>query len=185
MPASTVWLLVKGHVKLSMAGPRDTTRVVDLVSADRTPGAVLDPLGLGLDLHVLTGEALTDVQVCGISRADAMRILSEEPGLAVRLLTELSQRMTGLVRSFGHDLGGRVRERLARTLLDVGERHGVRTPEGITLALELQRQEWAELVGTSRETVVRLLTGFCREGLISVQGRRITLRDPDRLARLA
>jgi CRP/FNR family transcriptional regulator len=67
----------------------------------------------------------------------------------------------------------------------VGERHGVRTPEGITVPLELHRQEWADLVGTSRETVVRLLTGFCRQGLIALQGRRMTLRDPDRLARLA
>jgi CRP-like cAMP-binding protein len=106
LPASTVWLLVKGHVKLSITGPRGTTRVVDLVSGDRTPGAVLDPLGLGLGLHALTGETLSDAQVCGISRADAIRILSEEPGLAVRLLTELSQRMAGLVRSVGHDLVG-------------------------------------------------------------------------------
>jgi CRP-like cAMP-binding protein len=43
----------------------------------------------------------------------------------------------------------------------------------------------AEAIGTARETVARLLSTFCRERLIAVNGRHIEILAPDRLRRVA
>jgi hypothetical protein len=43
----------------------------------------------------------------------------------------------------------------------------------------------AELLGTARETAIRLLGTFHREGLIALKGQRIDIVMPDRLRRIA
>ncbi len=73
------------------------------------------------------------------------------------------------------------RSRMAALLLELGERHGRPGPKGITIDLALRRGELAALAGLSPETVMRLLSEFQRGGIVTVQGRRLTLKKPDRL----
>jgi CRP-like cAMP-binding protein len=50
--------------------------------------------------------------------------------------------------------------------------------------LSLRRQEIADLLGITRETVARILSSFQREGLIALHGRRCEILALDRLRRL-
>ena len=85
---------------------------------------------------------------------------------------------------FTHVALGDARTRMAAQLLDLAERYGTPAAKGITLDLPLRRAELASLVGLSPETAMRLLSQFQREGLLEVQGRRLTLKAPERLRAL-
>ena len=65
--------------------------------------------------------------------------------------------------------------RVARTIVDLAEQEGVSTDEGIFVAKRPTQQELASMVGTTRETVSRVLSELNRRGLITMSGRSITL----------
>ena len=78
-----------------------------------------------------------------------------------------------------------LRERLAELFLVFHGRYGKKTADGIKLDISLTREELAELVGTTQESVIRLISEFKNDGLISARGREITLLDVDGLAQTA
>src|SRR2546430_5196131 len=75
-------------------------------------------------------------------------------------------------------------ERLASTLIELGERFGDEMEDGTTLIpLRLTRAELAALVGTTVETTIRTLSRWSREGLVATVDGGLTVRDPVGLAR--
>jgi CRP-like cAMP-binding protein len=77
------------------------------------------------------------------------------------------------------------RERLAGLLLELGDRFGKKCGDKVQVGLTLKREEIAEMAGVTVETAIRLLSVFRDEGLLTINGRAITLLSPDRLARIA
>jgi CRP-like cAMP-binding protein len=77
------------------------------------------------------------------------------------------------------------RQRLAETLLMLQMGYGARDETGIRLTLPLSRQELAEMAGLATETTIRLLGEFRAKGVLSLQGREVTIRDPQALLRIS
>jgi CRP/FNR family transcriptional regulator len=77
-----------------------------------------------------------------------------------------------------------IRERLAETLLILKEVFGL-AADGLTLASPLTREEIASVVGTAPESVIRALSEFKADKLITTNGRTIKLMNPKGLARIA
>jgi CRP-like cAMP-binding protein len=77
------------------------------------------------------------------------------------------------------------RERLAGLLLELSDRFGKKSADRVQVGLTLKREEIAEMAGITVETAIRLLSVFRNEGLLIIDGRAITLLNPDRLARIA
>lgn len=59
--------------------------------------------------------------------------------------------------------------------------HGVKSSEGILIDLVLPHQELAKIVGTTRETVNRVLSALKKEGIIKIERQTITVLDYDAL----
>lgn len=78
-----------------------------------------------------------------------------------------------------------VKARVAATLWNLMESHGVRGADGVLLDLDLTREEIAHLAGTVYESVIRMLTKFKNDGLIQLEGRKILIKDETLLARTA
>jgi CRP-like cAMP-binding protein len=78
-----------------------------------------------------------------------------------------------------------VKARVAATLWQLMEAHGVRVADGVLLDLDLTREEIAHLAGTVYESVIRMLTKFKNDGLIQLEGRKILIKDETLLARTA
>ena len=78
-----------------------------------------------------------------------------------------------------------IRERLAFTLLKLGDTYGVDGGEGEKIDIVLTREEIAGLVGTATETVIRLLSEFKKDELIEFDGKKIIILNKKGLARLS
>jgi len=79
----------------------------------------------------------------------------------------------------------RVDQRLARKLLDLAQRFGVKTERGTLIGARLTRQELAEMVGTTRETLAHTLGDLRRSGLLDTERHQVLIRDAERLADIA
>jgi CRP/FNR family transcriptional regulator, cyclic AMP receptor protein len=74
------------------------------------------------------------------------------------------------------------RDRLIHFLLELAEKYGQRTPEGVLLGIKLSHQDLAGVIGSTRETVTVLLGELQREGRLSVKRRQVIVKDLARLA---
>jgi CRP/FNR family transcriptional regulator len=72
-------------------------------------------------------------------------------------------------------------ERTIRVLSALAKNHGSKTKDGIVLCKNITRQDMANLVGTTRETMSRILSKFSKEGLVEIKGRTIVIKNADAL----
>ncbi|MBS4021825.1 MAG: Crp/Fnr family transcriptional regulator [Dethiobacter sp.] len=128
-----------------------------------------------------TAEAVEDTVVWLLLNAAMEQLLQSHPLLGVKLLRVMSKRLRQaqlLIRDLAlHDAYGR----LAGLLLRFARREGKTTKEGIVLDLELTRQEMASMIGTSRETVARILSRFQKDGILLLDKQRIIILDEEKL----
>ncbi|EEG77866.1 Crp/Fnr family transcriptional regulator [Dethiobacter alkaliphilus] len=128
-----------------------------------------------------TAEAVEDTQCWLLRSADMEKLMQSHPLLAIKLLRVMSKRLRQaqlLVRDLAlHDAYGR----MAGLLLRFARREGKQTKDGIVLELDLTRQEMASMIGTSRETVARILSRFQKDGVLTLDKQRIVLLDEEKL----
>jgi len=74
---------------------------------------------------------------------------------------------------------------VARRLLDLAERFGKETPEGVKVELPLSQEELASWCGASRESTVKALRTLREVGALTTGRRQVTLHDVDGLRRHA
>ncbi|MFQ5598111.1 MAG: Crp/Fnr family transcriptional regulator [Nitrospiria bacterium] len=176
-----IYILCSGSVKLVQSSREGHQQLLEIVS----PGGWVDKGAVfSSGRYFATAQALEDSSVSLILREDITRILKRAPDFALTMITSLSREV---------EKGGeRIRqlttqgalERLAGVLLDLSRHHGVETDGGILIRLALKREELAEMVCVTQETVVRLLTGLKKDGLIQLNGKEITILDDTRLSRM-
>jgi len=150
-----IFVLCQGRVKLSVCSGTGKTLIFKIAET----GAVL---GLCATIngqpYELTAETLDTCQLKFVRREDFLRFLSEHKdawlGIARYLLDEYSAAL-GQIRTLG--LAQSAEEKLANFLLKWGS-----TGEAVDaerhIKLPLTHDEIAQMIGTSRETVTRLLS---------------------------
>ena len=116
---------------------------------------------------------------CALEQAD---LIAAEDARRLRALAQRLRRTnTALADLVFSDVPGRV----AKALLDLADRFGSPTDDGVHVPHDLTQEELAQLVGASRETVNKSLAEFVSRGWIRLEGRAVTLLDVDRLRRRA
>lgn len=171
-PASTVYFLKRGRVKLVYLD--ESGRKLTLAICG--PGQPFGELDLeGKAQHRLMAQALTDVELCVISRGALLEFASRRPHLSLRLTKWVDQQLRETQVRLEELLFKDVPTRLARVLLRLAEEHGAETPEGLLIDLPLTHQDLAELIGATRETTSLTLSQFAKEGLLLRRRRRYIL----------
>lgn len=107
--------------------------------------------------------------------------------------TDMISAVLELAGEPGRRLAGRLalvtvngaRTRLARLLLDLGERFGVRDSRGVIVDLRLTHREMAALIGATRETVSVAMVELRAHGTVASEGRRVVLLDLPALREIA
>ncbi|MEZ0611028.1 response regulator [Fibrella sp. WM1] len=143
-----------------------------------------------------TVEALTDTEVCAIPKADFLALLTNDTDVAghvIRtLLAEIAEYNDRLLKLAYQS----VRQRVAEALLLVyhkfyaptahvsGDRATKPADQKASPPMALSRENWSNLVGSSTETIIRVLSDLRTEGLIELTGSQVTILDLDRLARM-
>ncbi len=114
---------------------------------------------------------LKAVQISSILSNRLLKCMSHEFGVLVNSLTIFAQRT--------------VRERLALSLTLLRDKYKKDDQGKKPVELDLSRDDLAKFVGTARETLVRSLHDFKEEGLITTNGRKIILKKPLEISKIA
>lgn len=128
-----------------------------------------------------SAKALEDTDVYTINRAEFQQAVAATPPLAVGLIELLSNRLRH-VTDYAESLAFLdVHARLARELLDMAQRYGVKRNGHVEIDFDITQADLATRVGATRERVNRALADFRRQGLLELRGKKIALLDPTRL----
>ena len=132
-----------------------------------------------------TAEILEDAEICFIDKKTFLHLLETHPSTATHVMTVLAKDLQKAEKQIIDIAHKNIRERFAELLLVFQAKFGRKTAKGIQLEISLTREELAEMIGTTQESVTRLITEFKQDGLIIAEGRNITLLDIRKLATTA
>ena len=177
-----VFVVQLGRVKL-FSTSREGRRMIIRVAG---PG---DILGLNAALNDLpyevTAQTLEPSKLIGVRRGDLLSLLEAYPEVGRKAAQVLANQYRELFLDTRRlALSGSASGRLARLLLDwAAPATGGEPPVRFTLLFT--HEELANMAGTSRETVTRLLNQFERSRIVERQGASLVILDLSRLDRLA
>ena len=176
--ANGIYIVCQGKAKLSMYSQDGKTVILRVAE----PGEVL---GLSSTIssrsHHATAEAVETCQVNFISKTDFEKFLKKHPEASANTIVQLTknyERACGQIRSLA--LSGSVAERFARLLLSWTRRNG-NGERHWQFKLDFTHEEIGAMIGTSRETVTRLIKDFKKKRLVELRNSLLTILDAKRL----
>lgn len=180
--AGSVIVLLEGRAKLTV--PNSSGR--EVIVAVRGPGDLLGELAALVEAPrsatVTTIEAVDALIISGSAFASFLERNARVALVILRLVAERLLYADLQQAQFAtHDVVGRV----AHRLLELTERFGVETEEGVVLDVPLSQEELAGWTGASREAVNKALQVLRSLHMIETGRRRLTVLDADGLRRLA
>lgn len=182
-PPDRIHIIKKGRVRVYRMSPEGKQLTLDIYEK----GTILGDMDLlGQDpLPEAYAEALDDGVVCTITPDELKRLIERYPSVGLNIIRHLSGRLQSAERELEAMAYQRVDQRLARKLLDLGQRFGISTARGTLIQARLTQQELAEMIGTTRETLAHTLGDFRRSGLLEASRHNVVIRDAERLADIA
>jgi CRP/FNR family transcriptional regulator len=140
---------------------------------------------LGEEVYSNTASIVEDAEICFVPKDTFLKVLQEDNDFHRRLTKTLCNDIGLMEEKLTDATQKTIRERLAFTLLKLGDTYGVDGVKGEKIDIVLMREEIAGLVGTATETVIRLLSEFKKDDLIEFDGKKIIILDKKGLARLS
>jgi CRP/FNR family transcriptional regulator len=176
-----VYMICSGRVKLSTTSRDGKTLILRIAETGEVLGLHATVSGKPYEL---TAEALQPCQLDFIRRDDFLRLLQHHADACLNAAQHLSKNCQSayeMIRSLG--LSHSVSEKLARLLLEWSS-DGDETKDGIRIKVSLTHEEIAQLIGTSRETVTRVLGEFRQKKLAQLRGSTLLILDKPALERM-
>ena len=127
-----------------------------------------------------TVSAMEDAKIISVSGADFHKLLLHNEKVMLQIINVLCARLRAVWQTQSQSSSG-VDERIGRCLYELAKKHGIRDAHGTIIDLKITHQDLAEMVGTARETVTRVLARLRQQEIIEISNRRISVLKPQAL----
>lgn len=173
-----IYVLCSGRVKLTVCSKDGKLIILHIAE----PGEILGlSAAISDSIYTATAEAVEQCRVNYVRRNDFLRFLENNPQACLNAVRQLSQNYQSACFRIGAlGLSATVADKLATLFLgwcDVSEEDA----DGIHFKIYYTHEELAQMIGTSRETVTRLLKSFRDRKLIKRKGSKFIVPDRKKL----
>ena len=174
-----VYFVVNGTVKLYKHGFHKKEQILRLIPKGDLIGyrSILCGEEFGA-----SAEALCPTKVFYLPNEVFMHLLNVDHKLSLAMLKKIAFELGEASTAIAYLAQKTVRERLAEVLLMLEQKLGT-DPEGF-IKISLTREELASLIGTSTESVIRLISEFKLDKLIGLEGRCIKIENHQQLIKI-
>ncbi|HOG46690.1 MAG TPA: cobalamin-dependent protein [Anaerolineae bacterium] len=174
-PVEAIYIVRSGAVKVCTTSPQGRTYTYDILGAGGLDGAATYLLGKH---HETQAVALEDTEVITLLPDEFDRLLAGNPRfslLVMRYLAQGTASLAGKVRELGFlD----VQQRLKHRLLELARRHGIATPDGVRIDLDITHEEMGALVAANRTTITACISELKKQGYLWSEGRHLVMVPP-------
>lgn len=178
-PSNGIFMLCRGRVKLTTHSRNGKALILRIAE----PGELLGlNAAISASVNETTAEAIEPCQVNFVRTAEFRRFLERNADAGMNALRQMGLQYKKAyiqIRSLG--LSAFVADRLAMLLLEWAKDATPFTGRSVDLMITFSHEEIAEMIGTSRETVTRLLKDFRERDLITIKGTDLHIPDTRKL----
>ncbi|KAA2219790.1 response regulator [Maribacter flavus] len=172
--SNKIYLILKGLVKGHCMDADGKELTTSLYKAD-------DFLGFTSFLNNIpyqeSATALEQVKLAGISKENLMEILEKNKDVSIELMELFTENISVIKAQLLQMAYSSVRKKTAQTLLQFAEIMQTKTDKPI----KISRNDLASVAGIAPESLIRTLSGFKKEGLITIEGRNIKILELEAL----
>jgi CRP-like cAMP-binding protein len=181
-PADWFCLVRSGRVKIVRASRSGKETVLELLGPGEPFGGVAV---IERRPYPASAQAIEATVVLKIPREPIITLSERHPGVIREMALMIGRRLRAAHESVRSLAADPVEARLAAALLRLAERDGKRGPSGLTLPYHLTRQSLADMIGTTVETTIRIVSRWQKDRLVRDDDGRLLLADPEALRALA
>jgi len=170
----SLFVIIKGRVKIFLMAEDGREVILSIMK----PGDFFGEMSL-LDgkPRSASASALEPSELLVLKRDGFVSVVTVSPSIALKIMFEMSGRLRSADERIGSlsllDVYGRV----ARVLLQLARSEGKPCPEGIVIESLPTHHDIASMVGSSRETVSRVLGDLSRRGYLTLTGRKAVIHE--------
>jgi CRP-like cAMP-binding protein len=177
-----LYTVVNGRVKVFKSTPRGTDVILEIFGPGDPVGAVAVYESRPYPASAVVLEPATCLV---IPRQAFFALLEAHPTMVRGLLVGLTHRLVELTTRLTELSGGHVEARLARFFLKLASDMGQQRDEGIFIPLVLSRQEIADMIGTTIETAIRIMSRWGKQDLVRTESDGFIVVDRHALEAIA
>ena len=153
-------------MKVFKTTPRGTDVILEIFGPGDSVGAVAVYESRPYPATAVTLEPTSCIL---IPRQAFFSLLETHPSMVRGLLVGLTHRLVELTNRLTELSGGRVEGRLARFFLKLAQDIGQPRAGGVFIALTLSRQELADMIGTTIETSIRIMSRWGKDDVVRTE----------------
>src|SRR5512138_1573324 len=180
--ASGFYLLAKGGMKLCKVSPDGREKVLHFVHPGET---FAEAAFFGDGRYPAEARAIESGEALCFQKDAFMGLLERNPRFSMNLIVSLSLLLRRFARQIEELSFAEVPNRLAAYLVELAARKATTFQGKTYLDLDIKKGELASRLGTVSETLSRTFRKLKEDGLLEVEGSRVTIFDMPRLAELA
>ncbi len=175
-----LYVVVHGKIKLGTTSADGRENLLSILG----PGEMFGELSLfDPEPRTSTATAVTDVRLVSLAHDAVIGLVTSSPQTSLELLRRLAQRLRKSNEVLADLVFADVPGRVAKAIMDLGERFGVQKEDGLHVNHDLTQEELAQLVGASRETVNKALADFASRGWVKLEPRAVLVTDVERVTK--
>ncbi len=168
----TFFVIAEGSVKITRLSDAGREVILAMLGESDFFGEMSLLDGAGRSANVVALEAS---EVLTLARNDFLDILQQYPKISISLLEELTQRIRKSDQQIESLSLSDVEQRIGITLIRLAEELGTIKQGSVKIKNLPYQQDIANMAGTSRETVSRTFKLLEEKGLVTREGRKLTI----------
>lgn len=171
-PGDALFIIARGRVKVVLYGDNGREVILTILKAGEFFGEMSLVDDMPRSANVISSE---DSTVLILKREQFIEYVKRSPAMALNIMAELSKRLRRADEIIGNLATLDVYGRVAHIMIELAKKDGEEVEEGILIRERPTQQDIASMIGTSRETVSRVLSEFQKRGFVEMRGREILL----------
>lgn len=167
-----VYFISQGRVKTYKTDEEGREKIMNMLGE----GEMFPHIGLfGGDQYPASAMVVEDGVLYVIDVNNFLLLLEHNPSLSIKMLKIMEQKIRSLQEHLSGLLSRDIGERVWHILHGLGKASGTQIENGIRIDVELTHQDLASMVGTTRETITRVLGQYRKENKLDIHNGKFIL----------
>ncbi|MFZ5943095.1 MAG: Crp/Fnr family transcriptional regulator [Bacillota bacterium] len=178
-PGSALYFVKSGKVKISKVSETGREIIIHILGT----GDIFAEVTLFQEksTYPASAEVIEDAEIGMIKNDKLENLVSANPRIALQLIRALTGKILTIQERIRHLGANDAVERTIQVLIALAEGHGRKTKAGTELCVNITRQDLAAFVGTTRETISRILSKLNQAEVVDISGKSIVITDMEGL----
>jgi CRP/FNR family transcriptional regulator len=170
--ADEMFLIKGGRMKLSKILEDGSELTLDIRKAGDFVG---ENIFSDEGRYPVSAICLEDTLTCGFTRNQFEQLITDNPQVSIRIIKNLSNRISWLTSRVGNLAVTNIEERLYSVLSNVAKEHGVASSQGFVIQFPLTHEDLSFLTGAHRVSITRAMKSLKKSGKILHEGKVVII----------